>query len=172
MSEDTQNTSCSRSAHRRVRFWRFFSLSILVVAIGAFVVPAIAGGFGGHCGRGGHADWSEEELTEHAQHMSAFVLDELDGTEEQQAQFDAIIARVVPDAVALHGEARALTQELRAAFQAETIDTAAVETARAQLVDVVDRGSRLLTDTLLEASSVLTPEQRETLSTWIEEWHD
>jgi Spy/CpxP family protein refolding chaperone len=69
------------------------------------------------------------------------------------------------------GEQRHFGAEPREA--APEIDREAAERLRAEKIETIDRASRRMTDALIEAAEVLTPEQRAALIEKFEErrWH-
>ncbi|MDC0667981.1 Spy/CpxP family protein refolding chaperone [Nannocystis sp. ncelm1] len=105
-----------------------------------------------------------EEAHAHIEKMLEHVLGKVDGTPAQREQIKAIVARTQPLMEGLHGEARDLKGEVHDVLTADKIDRAALEAARADLVDLVDRGTRVLFPAIADAAETLTPEQRRKIS--------
>jgi Spy/CpxP family protein refolding chaperone len=92
------------------------------------------------------------------------VLDVVKATPEQRSQIKAIMDTARKDLKAQHGAGRTLHQQMQAAFAQPNIDAAAVETLRQQISAQHDAASKRMTLALLDASKVLTPEQRKTVA--------
>jgi Spy/CpxP family protein refolding chaperone len=96
-------------------------------------------------------------------HMSR-VMDAVKATPEQRTQIKTIMDAARTDLKAQHEAGRTLHQQMQAAFAQPTVDARAVESLRAQIVAQHDTASKRMTQAMLDASKVLTPEQRKTLA--------
>lgn len=89
-----------------------------------------------------------------------YVLDAIKATPEQSEKLRAIVTRTRDDM----GSTREGFIDARDRFAeilgASTIDRAAAEKLRAERIQAVDDASKKLTNALLDAAEVLTPEQR------------
>jgi Spy/CpxP family protein refolding chaperone len=92
------------------------------------------------------------------------VMDAVKATPEQRTQIKTIMDAARTDLKAQHEAGRTLHQQMQAAFAQPTVDARAVETLRAQIVAQHDTASKRMTQAMLDASKVLTPEQRKTLA--------
>jgi Spy/CpxP family protein refolding chaperone len=135
--------------------------TLMVAAAAGLAQPAHAqpmgpmhGGPGGMHGGGMGMDGA---------HMG-HVLDAVKATPEQRTQIKAIMDGARNDLKAQQSAGRTLHQQMQAAFAQPTVDAAAVETLRQQITAQHDTASKRMTQALLDASKVLTPEQRKTLS--------
>lgn len=115
--------------------------------------PALAGPLG-HGHRGEHR--SPEKMLERAEH----VMDEVDATDDQKSMVRSILDDALPTLQSFHTEAGQLREEIRGVFTADTIDRGALEDARLDMVDLVDRASSFFFTTLADVAEVFTPEQR------------
>lgn len=122
-----------------------------------------------------HHGWkppaTPEEARAHVGHVAARALDKVDATADQRARVDQILDATSPQMWNLRGEARDIHGELHDLLTAETIDRAALEAARKDAVDLVDRGSKVVASALADAAETLTPEQRRTLAAAIARFH-
>lgn len=90
----------------------------------------------------------------------ARIFSELDLTDEQEDKIFAIMDNVRSEARPLMREFRDTREDLAQLLGAATIDKAAVEALRADRVAKADEASKKLTEALVSAAEVLTPEQR------------
>jgi periplasmic protein CpxP/Spy len=101
------------------------------------------------------------------------VMTEIEATDEQADRlrdiFEATRDELMPERADLHE----FRDELAALIAAPEIDREAAERLRAEKIETIDRASRRMTDALIEAAEVLTPEQRAALIEKFEErrWH-
>jgi Spy/CpxP family protein refolding chaperone len=92
--------------------------------------------------------------------MSERALDRINATPEQRAQLKAIMESARKDLAAQREGGRALREQLTQAFTQPTVDARAVEALRQQMLARHDQASRRMMQAMVEASRVLTPEQR------------
>lgn len=88
------------------------------------------------------------------------IFSELDLTDEQEDKIFEIMDNVRSEARPLMREFRDTREDLAELLSAATIDKAAVEALRADRVAKADEASKKLTEALVAAAEVLTPEQR------------
>jgi protein CpxP len=88
------------------------------------------------------------------------IFSELDLTDEQEDKIFEIMDGVRSEARPLMREFRDTREDLAALLGAASIDKAAVEALRADRVAKADEASKKLTEALVAAAEVLTPEQR------------
>ncbi len=157
------------------------------VAVGA-VAAMLVGGAGiasaisddsGH----GYKRFGFEQSREMGSHHSGFMrvhmgmrghgieraLDAIDATDEQADKIYEIMDEARSEFRPLFREFRDTRDDLKDILSAETIDRAALETLRSERVAALDNVSKTMTDALLEAADVLTPEQRAELVKLFEE---
>jgi protein CpxP len=88
------------------------------------------------------------------------MLDGLNASEAQRSQIKQIAAAAATDLKAQAEAGKALRQRAMQAFTAPTVDAAAAEQVRQQMLQQHDQMSRRMTQAMLDAARVLTPEQR------------
>ena len=97
---------------------------------------------------------------EHMGRMIDHMLDGLNASDAQRSQIKQIAASAAADLKAQGEAGRALRQRAMQAFTAPTVDAAAVEQVRQQMLQQHDQMSRRMTQAMLDVARVLTPEQR------------
>lgn len=138
----------------------------LVVVIGAGAAIA-QGGWGGP-GGWRHGGWGHGGPGFGMGRLER-VLDEIDVTAEQEEKLWEIIDGT-------RGEVRPIMRGFRDAHEqavelltAPTIDRAAVEKLRAERIAAIDQASQKMSEALVQAAEVFTPEQRAKLKVRMEE---
>ena len=97
---------------------------------------------------------------EHMGRMLDHMLDGLNATDAQRSQIKQIAAAAATDMKAQHDAGRALREKAMQIFSAPNVDAAAAESVRQQMLAQHDQSSRRMLQAMLDASKVLTPEQR------------
>ena len=126
-------------------------------ALSAWAQPMF-GGMGGHGGRGGHGAMMGSP--EQAGRMVDHLLDGLNATDAQRTQIKQIATAAATDMKALHESGKALRDRQMQIFTAPTVDANAAEQVRTQMLAQHDQVSKRMQTAMLDASRVLTPEQR------------
>jgi protein CpxP len=158
--QQTPQTDSPRPARTRRR--KLYVIAGVTTALGlAVAIPAMAGN-----------NWrrgpvTEAEAKEKGYQVVDRVLDKLDGTAEQQKSMDALVDLFVPKAMQHRAEGKKLRQQVVDILTAETVDRQALEQVRKEVVNLVDRASVDVADTLADAAEVLTPEQRAEVADFI-----
>jgi periplasmic protein CpxP/Spy len=88
------------------------------------------------------------------------LLDGLNATDAQRAQIKQIAQAAAADLKAQREQGRALRERSMQIFAAPNVDAAAAESVRQQMLQQHDQASRRMLQAMLDASKVLTPEQR------------
>jgi periplasmic protein CpxP/Spy len=118
-------------------------------------------GMGGmHGGMGGGSMMMFRGSPEHMGRMIDHMLDGLNASDAQRAQIKQIAVAAATDLKAQAQSGKALRQRAMQAFTAPTVDAAAVEQVRQQMLQQHDQMSRRMTQAMLDVARVLTPEQR------------
>ena len=101
------------------------------------------------------------------------MMSEIGASAEQADRLRDIFESVHEDLMPERSDFHSFREELASLIASPRIDRAAAERLRAERVEAIDRASRRLTDAVLEAAEVLTPEQRVALVEKFEErrWH-
>ncbi|MDB4987778.1 MAG: hypothetical protein JWN04_2956 [Myxococcaceae bacterium] len=125
------------------------------LAVGAVALPrALAWGHHHH-----HAG-SAAELAEHMESGLDHLLDQVDATDPQRAQANAIAARRAPELFAVITQGREVRQQLKQVLLAEQLDKTKLAGVQAQIDALARQASAIGLDTVFEVSEVLTPAQR------------
>jgi len=151
------------SAQPSQRGVRMVMLSMLVaisatVAMSAWAEPM------GHGPRGGGSGMMFGGSPERVARGVDRMLDGLNATDAQRTQIKQIAQAAATDLKAQREATRALREKSREIFAAPTVDAAAAESVRQQLVVKHDENSRRMLQAMLDVSRVLTPEQRAKLA--------
>ena len=97
------------------------------------------------------------------------MLDSVNATDVQRAQIKSIAQQAAADLKAQHQNARALRERSMQIFTAPTVDAAAAESVRQQMLAQHDASSRRMLQAMLDISNVLTPDQRAKLGELIQQ---
>jgi len=107
----------------------------------------------------------------HMGHMVDHMLSSVSATEAQRAQVKQIVQQAAADLKAQHEAGRALHEKALQIFTAPTVDAAAAESLRQQMLAQHDAASHRMLQAMLDISNVLTPEQRAKLGEQIKQRH-
>ena len=136
-------------------------------ASGPHAGPGGHGPMGHHRGMGGRMGMGPGALLfaspERIGRVVDRMLDGLAATDAQRARIKQIAFAAATDLRAQMAQGRGAGQQGLQALTAPSVDAAAVEQARQQMLQQHDRVSRRAAQALLEMAQVLTPEQRATL---------
>jgi periplasmic protein CpxP/Spy len=154
MSESLRS---SRVARRAPHGLKRMMLS-MVIAVGATVALSAWAqpGPGGHGGGGMGMFGGPGMMGRGADHM----LDGLNATDAQRTQIKQIFQAAATDLKAQREAGRALHERAAQIFAAPNVDAAAAESVRQQMLQQHDQASKRMLQAMLDASKVLTPEQR------------
>jgi Spy/CpxP family protein refolding chaperone len=92
------------------------------------------------------------------------MLDAAEATPDQRTRIEQIAAAARADLMAGHQASQDLRRQFMAAFAQPTLDPALLESLRQQMLAEHDRTSQRVTQAMLEAGNVLTPEQRQKIA--------
>jgi len=92
------------------------------------------------------------------------ALDSVNASPEQRARIGEIMKGAAADVRQQREASRGLREQAMTLFAQPTVDARAVEALRQQMVQQHDQTSRRWTQALLDASAVLTPDQRKQLA--------
>ena len=95
--------------------------------------------------------------------MVDFMLDGLHASDAQRSQIKQIAIQAAVDLKAQAAAGKGLRQRGMQIFTAPTVDAAAAEQMRQQMLQQHDQMSRRVTQAMLDVARVLTPEQRATI---------
>jgi Spy/CpxP family protein refolding chaperone len=148
-------------------------------AVAAAAVIALAGG-------AGMAAWAQgpHGMGGHGHHVRAMhggglfmgsperidrLLDGLNATDAQRTQIKQIARAAAEDLKAQRQQGQVLRDKAATVFTAPTVDAAAAESLRQQMLAQHDAASRRVTQAMVDAANVLTPEQRAKLGERMQE---
>ena len=141
-----------RRADKRGMQWMLSSMVVAVAATFALSAWAMPGGHGHHGMEGAGMMMSGRGADR--------LLDGINATQAQRTQIRQIFQAAASDMRAQREQRRALHERGLQIFSAPTVDAAAAESLRQQMLQLHDQASKRRMQAMLEASQVLTPEQR------------
>lgn len=155
-----------RRARRRV-FWMGVAAASLAAAIASVIAiggsreaRAMRGFFGRDHGRHHHGFADREAAREHAELAAEWLLRSVDASDEQQARVREIVGTSLDALAPLAEQHRAHHEALIELLGQETIDRGALESLRAQELELADHASRTLVAGIADVAESLTPAQR------------
>jgi protein CpxP len=153
--EQMQRVQTAAAPRRHGLKWMLLSVVVAVsatVALSAWARPHHDGaGMGG--GWGGPGMMMGGRGVDH-------MLDGLNASDAQRAQIKQIMQAAAADLKAQRESGRALRERSMQIFAAPNVDAAAAESVRQQMLQQHDQASKRMLQAMLDASKVLTPEQR------------
>ena len=141
------------------RVTRLLSISVMAAAAACAAVSAHAQGMGEPGPQAGMMMFGGGQGHGHGHGMER-MLDGIGATEAQRAQIKQIMQAAATDLKPQHEAGRALRDKGMQIFAAPTVDAAAAESVRQQMQAQHDLVSKRMLQAMLDASKVLTPEQR------------
>jgi len=138
---------------------RLFVGALALATAGAFV--SVSHAQGGPRAEGGpmaiHGGFGHGRMLEH-------MLDSVNASADQRARIHDIMKAAAADVRQQHEAARGLRDQALTLFTQPTVDARAAEALRQQMLQQHDQSSRRWMQAMLDASAVLTPEQRTQLA--------
>lgn len=137
-----------------------------IAAVAAVAAIGFAGAASGDLGSGfSMGNWGGHMMRAHwgmgfGERRMERVLNEIDATPEQEDKLWAIIDNTRSELRPTFREFRDTREQIANILGAPTIDRAALEKLRSDRIAAIDASSRKMTDALVQAAEVLTPEQR------------
>jgi periplasmic protein CpxP/Spy len=158
----------TRTTRSSFNAFRLFGVAITVAVLSTAALSVWAyggpGGFGMHGGPGAGMMHDGPGIGMMQGRMGERMLDIVNATPEQRTQIKQIIDRNVADRQAQRAAHIALRDQARQLFTQPTVDTAAAEQLRQQMLQQHDQASRRMMQSMLEVSRILTPEQRKQMA--------
>lgn len=148
---------------------RGFLAGLAIALAGGASLTAFAGPEGGgyhhaHRGHHGHGDHhGGPGFMGGGRHMDR-LLEDVGATDAQRTQIREIWKSAAADLKARREAVRSLREQQMQLFTQPTVDASAVEALRQKLVAEHDTSSKRISQAMLDASRVLTPEQRAKLA--------
>lgn len=151
-----QVIAARRRAGARGMKWMLSGMVVAVAATFALSAWAMPGGHG-HRGMDGPGMMMGGRGLDH-------MLDGLNASDAQRSQIQQIFKAAADDMKAQRDQRRALHERGLQIFSAPTVDASAAESLRQQMLQMHDQASKRRMQAMLDASKVLTPEQRAKLA--------
>jgi len=141
----------------------------LMAGIGAVAQGAGLGSM--HQGMMMNGNASPADIAAHVDHMLKHLYVEIDATPAQQAQIGPLVQQAVTDLLPLRPQFQAGHTQFVQALTQSTIDRNGMETARESQLQLADQGSKRIVQLLGDVGNVLTPAQRQSLATHLQQLH-
>jgi len=177
MSNTTQISGSEQKPRRR--FFRRAAIATLIGGIAAGIgIKAFAqgGGFGGwRCGGFMAGPLDPARVDEHLERMLKHLYVEIDATDEQKQKLAPIVKQAAKDLLPLRERMRDARGKALGLLTQDSIDRAAIESLRAEQLQLAEQVSTRIARALADAAEVLTPAQRKELASRMERhrrgWH-
>jgi protein CpxP len=157
-------TTARSAAATPTRGLRFMLMSMLVAVSATVAMSAWAGPGGRHGGPDAMMFGGGRGVDR--------MLDGLNATDAQRSQIKQIMGAARDELKGTRDQQRALREKSLQIFTAPTVDAAQAESVRQQMQQLHDTSSRRMLQAMLDASRVLTPEQRAKLGERIKQRGD
>ena len=153
---------------------RFFKRAAIAAVIGGL---AAAVGFKAFADSGDHVRWhrglmhasfTPEQAEQRVGRMLKHFYLEIDATEAQKQKLDPIVKQAAKDLLPLRAKMHEARKQGAALLSADTVDRAAIESFRAQQLQLADSASKRFSQALTDVAEVLTPAQRKDLAQRLE----
>jgi periplasmic protein CpxP/Spy len=158
-----------------MKLFNRYTVAAFIVGAGLMAgVGAIAQGAGMgslHQGMMMSGNASPADVAAHVDHMLKHLYVEIDATPAQQAQIGPLVQQAVTDLLPLRSQLQAGHTQFVQALTQSTIDRNGLETARESQLQLADQGSRRIVQLLGDVGNVLTPAQRQSLATHLQQLH-
>ena len=141
----------------------------LMAGIGAVAQGAGMGSL--HQGMMMSGNASPADVAAHVDHMLKHLYVEIDATPAQQAQIGPLVQQAVTDLLPLRSQLQAGHTQFVQALTQSTIDRNGMETARESQLQLAEQGSKRIVQLLGDVGNVLTPAQRQSLATHLQQLH-
>ena len=164
---ETQN----RNSGNRRRFFKRAAIATLIGGIAAGIgIKAFAhGGYGGwHRGGFAAGPLDPAAVDEHLERMLKHLYVEIDATDEQKQRLAPIVKQAARDLLPLRDKMQAARKQAIELLTRDTIDRVAIETLRAEQLQLAEQASRRIAQSLADAAEVLTAAQRKELAARVE----
>ena len=168
-------TPTSDEAHPRRSFFKRAAIATAIAGLTAGV------GFKAYAQGGGPWHWSHggfmgasvdpAELDQRIDRMLKHLYVEIDATDAQKQQLAPIVKSAAADLLPLRTQMRDARRQAITLLSHEQIDRAALETLRAQQLQLAEQASKRITQALGDIADILTVAQRKQLAERAGRWH-
>ena len=159
---------CRSRSRRRI----FLAVVAGIALVGG--VAALAGGrsmCGWHHGAMLSESASPAEVSAHVDHMLKHFYAQIDATDAQKAQIEPLVKQAVNDLLPLRGQWQAARMHAIDGLTQTSVDRTALETARAQHMQLAEQASKRFVQLIGDVGEVLTPLQRNALAKHMQKMH-
>lgn len=154
-----------RTLFNRQTVFAFLAGASLVGGIGAAAAAVAANGWH-HMMNGSPAD-----VAAHVDHVLKHFYVEIDATDAQKAKIGPLVQQAASDLLPMHTQLQAAHAQIIQGMTQPTVDRAALEAAREAHLQLADQASKRIVQLLGDVGDVLTPAQRNSLATHLEQLH-
>src|SRR5882672_8096654 len=169
----------NRNTEKRRSFFKRAGIATLIGGVAAGLGIKAFAQDGGRCGwhRSGFAAGPLDPAAadEHLDRMLEHVYVEIDATDEQKQRLAPIVKQAAKDLLPLRERMHDARRKALELLTQDSIDRAAIETLRAEQLQLAEQASTRLARALADAAEVLTPAQRKELALRVERhrrgWH-
>lgn len=162
-------TSLGRLVFNRHTLLAFAAGAALTGGVVALAQSAGAGMHAFH--QGAMMPGNPADMAAHIDHVVQHLYVEINATDAQKAQIDALVKQAVDDLTPLHSQAQNAHAQFVRAFTQDPIDRSSLEAAREAHMQLADQASRRIAQLLGDAGSVLTPAQRLKVADHLQHMH-
>ena len=170
MSKTPQNSSSEQKPRRR--FFRRAAIATLIGGLAAGIgIKAFAhgGAFGGgRCGGFMAGPLDSARVDEHLERMLKHLYVEIDATDEQKQRLAPIVKQAAKELLPLRGRMHDARRKALELLTQDSVDRAAIESLRAEQIQLAEQASTRIAQALADAAEVLTPAQRKELALRLE----
>jgi protein CpxP len=155
-----------RNSDKRRGFFKRAAIATLIGGIAAgigFKAFAQGGGCWHRCGyAAGPLD--PAAVDQHLDRALKHLYVEIEATDEQKQRLEPIVKQAVKDLLPVHEKAHAARKQAVELLAADRIDRGAIETLRAEQIQLAEQASKRFTQALADVAEVLTPAQRKQIA--------
>jgi protein CpxP len=158
-----------RALFNRQTVFAFLAGASLVGGLGAAAAAMAASGW--HHGMMMHGNVTQADMTAHVDHVLKHFYVEIDATDAQKAKIGPLVQQAASDLFPLRTQLQAAHGQVIQGMTQPTVDRAALEAAREAHLQLADQASKRIVQLLGDVGDVLTPAQRTSLATHLEQLH-
>ena len=166
--------TADRPPFRRFLFNRYTVAAFIAgVSLAAGVGGLARAGVMRACHHGAMMDGtlSASDMSAHVDHMLKHFYVEIGATDTQKSQIDPLVQQALNDLMPLHSQLRAAHTHAMQALQQTPVDRGALETARAEHLQLADQASKRMMQLFADVGDVLTVAQRKAFAEHLEHMH-
>jgi protein CpxP len=159
-----------RNLFNRQTVFAFLAGASVVGGVGAAAAAVAANGWH-HGMMMMHGNESPADVAAHVDHFLKHFYVEIDATDAQKAKIGPLVQQAASDLIPLHARLQAAHGQIIQGLTQPTVDRAALEAARESHLKLADDASKRIVQLIGDVGDVLTPAQRNSLATHLEQLH-